>query len=201
MTKPSTRTGSPAHALQALRAIVMREVLKFVQQRGRLLSALVRPVLCSAAFAAGFRNVSGVAIGETYNTCIPYDAYIVSGLMGMVLLFDGMQSSLAMVSDREMGLMRLLLTAPLPRWWLLCAKLSANLRVKLRVKLCATAWLNVLQVLTFVIVAALIGTSLLTAPLWLLHGAVDTLAGTLMMVALGLLLSVYVKHLKTLQAP
>jgi ABC-2 type transport system permease protein len=179
-----TRTGSPAHALQALRAIVMREVLKFVQQRGRLLSALVRPVLWLAVFAAGFRNVFGVAIAEPYDTYIPYDVYIVPGLMGMVLLFNGMQSSLAMVYDREMGLMRLLLTAPLPRWWLLFAKL------------CATALLSVLQVLAFVIVAALIGTSLPMSALTTAHAAVATLAGALMMAALGLLLSVYVKQLE-----
>ena len=179
-----TRTGSPAHALQALRAIVMREVLKFVQQRGRLLSALVRPVLWLAVFAAGFRNVFGVAIAEPYDTYIPYDVYIVPGLMGMVMLFNGMQSSLAMVYDREMGLMRLLLTAPLPRWWLLFAKL------------CATALLSVLQVLAFVLVAALIGTSLPMSALTTAHAAVATLAGALMMAALGLLLSVYVKQLE-----
>jgi hypothetical protein len=67
----------------------------------------------------GFRNVFGVAINEPYDTYIPYDVYIAPGLVGMVLLFNGMQSSLAMVYDREMGLMRLLLTAPLPRWWIL----------------------------------------------------------------------------------
>ena len=178
------KVGSMQHALQALRAIVMREVLKFVQQRGRLLSALVRPVLWLAVFAAGFRNVFGVAIAEPYDTYIPYDVYIVPGLMGMVLLFNGMQSSLAMVYDREMGLMRLLLTAPLPRWWLLFAKL------------CATALLSVLQVLAFVIVAALIGTTLPVGGLSVLHAAVATLAGALMMAALGLLLSVYVKQLE-----
>lgn len=184
MITTNPRTGSPAHALQALRAIVMREVLKFVQQRGRLLSALVRPVLWLAVFAAGFRNVFGVAIAEPYDTYIPYDVYIVPGLMGMVLLFNGMQSSLAMVYDREMGLMRLLLTAPLPRWWLLFAKL------------CATALLSVLQVLAFVIVAALIGTSLPLSVPATAHAAVATLAGALMMAALGLLLSVYVKQLE-----
>ena len=178
------KVGSMQHALQALRAIVMREVLKFVQQRGRLLSALVRPVLWLAVFAAGFRNVFGVAIAEPYDTYIPYDVYIVPGLMGMVLLFNGMQSSLAMVYDREMGLMRLLLTAPLPRWWLLFSKL------------CATALLSVLQVLAFVLVAALIGTTLPAGGLFVLHAAVATLAGALMTAALGLLLSVYVKQLE-----
>ncbi len=178
------RVGGVSHALQALRAIVMREVLKFVQQRGRLLSALVRPVLWLAVFAAGFRNVFGVAIVEPYDTYIPYDVYIAPGLIGMVLLFNGMQSSLAMVYDREMGLMRLLLTAPLPRWWLLFAKL------------CATALLSFLQVVAFVAVAALIGTQLPLTGWSLLHGLVATLAAALMLASLGLLLSVYVKQLE-----
>ena len=34
-----------SHALQALRAIVLRELLKFGRQYGRLVSALVRPLL------------------------------------------------------------------------------------------------------------------------------------------------------------
>jgi ABC-2 type transport system permease protein len=180
----SARSGTVSHALQALRAIVVREVLKFVQQTGRLLSALVRPVLWLAVFAAGFRNVFGVAIVEPYDTYIPYDVYIAPGLIGMVLLFNGMQSSLAMVYDREMGLMRLLLTAPLPRWWLLLSKL------------CATALLSLLQVVAFVAVAAMLGTSLPLAGWPLLHALAATLAAALMLASLGLLLSVYVKQLE-----
>jgi ABC-2 type transport system permease protein len=177
------RRGLP-HALQALRAIVLREVLKFSQQTGRLVSALVRPLLWLAVFAAGFRNVFGVAIVEPYDTYIPYDVYIVPGLVGMVLLFNGMQSSLAMVYDREMGLMRLLLTGPLPRSWLLFCKL------------CATALLSVLQALAFVIVALLLGTELPVLSWTTLHALVALLAGALMLGALGLLLSVHIKQLE-----
>ena len=177
------RRGVP-HALQALRAIVLREVLKFSQQTGRLVSALVRPLLWLAVFAAGFRNVFGVAIVEPYDTYIPYDVYIAPGLIGMVLLFNGMQSSLAMVYDREMGLMRLLLTAPLPRSWLLFCKL------------CATALLSVLQALAFVIVALLLGTDLPVFEWSVLHALVALLAGALMLGALGLLLSVHIKQLE-----
>jgi ABC-2 type transport system permease protein len=178
------RNGTAAHALQALRAIVLRELIKFVQQRGRLISALVRPVLWLAVFAAGFRNVFGVAIVEPYDTYVPYYVYIAPGLIGMVLLFNGMQSSLAMVYDREMGLMRLLLTAPLPRWWLLLAKLIA------------TALLSLAQVLAFVAVAALLGTTLPMQPLSLLHALAAVLAAALMLASLGLLLSVYVRQLE-----
>ena len=181
MTHPRSPT---AHALQALRAIVSRELIKFAQQKGRLISALVRPVLWLAVFAAGFRNVFGVAIAPPYDTYIPYDVYIAPGLIGMVLLFNGMQSSLAMVYDREMGLMRLLLTAPLPRWWLLLAKLLA------------TALLSLVQVLAFVAVAALLGTTLPTEPRSLLHALAATLAAALMLASLGLLLSVHVRQLE-----
>jgi ABC-2 type transport system permease protein len=172
------------HALQALRAIVMRELFKFVRQYGRLASALVRPLLWLAVFAAGFRNVFGVSIVEPYDSYIPYDVYIAPGLVGMVLLFNGMQSSLAMVYDREMGLMRLLLTAPLPRPWILFAKL------------CATAVLSLVQAAAFVIIAALLGTVL---PVWGAHTPMVLLAAVsaaLMLGALGLLLSVHIKQLE-----
>lgn len=172
------------HWLQALRAIVLRELLKFARQYGRLVSALVRPLLWLAVFAAGFRNVFGVAIVEPYDTYVPYDVYIAPGLVGMVLLFNGMQSSLAMVYDREMGLMRLLLTAPLPRAWILFAKLVA------------TAVLSLAQAAAFVAVAALLGTAL---PLWgpqTLHVLLAALAAALMLGALGLLLSVHIRQLE-----
>ena len=115
-----------AHAGRALAAVTMREIIKFTQQRGRMLSALVRPLMWLAVFAAGFYNVFGVSIIPPYKTYITYQVYIVPGLLGIILLFHGMQSSLSMVYDREMGVMRLLLTAPLPRWVLLVCKLMAG---------------------------------------------------------------------------
>jgi ABC-2 type transport system permease protein len=147
-------------------------------------SALVRPLLWLAVFAAGFRNVFGVAVNEPYDTYIPYDVYIAPGLVGMVLLFNGMQSSLAMVYDREMGLMRLLLTAPLPRWWVLMCKLLA------------TAVLSLLQAAAFVAVAAMLGTVL---PVFGPHTPgllLAAVSSALMLGALGLLLSVHIKQLE-----
>lgn len=181
---PAAVTAGWQHALLALHAIVGREVFKFSRQYGRLLSALVRPLLWLVVFAAGFRNVFGVAVSEPYDTYITYDEYIAPGLIGMVLLFNGMQSSLAMVYDREMGLMRLLLTAPLPRWWVLACKLIA------------TTVLSLIQVLAFLVVAALLGTQL---PLWgpqLAHFLFALICGALMLGSIGLLLSVHIRQLE-----
>jgi ABC-2 type transport system permease protein len=51
--------------------------------------------------------------------------------MLMIQLFSGMQSSLSMVYDREMGNMRTLLVSPMPRWFLLSSKLVAGMTVSL----------------------------------------------------------------------
>ena len=117
------------HALRCLRGVAKRESLRFINQRSRFLSALVRPLVWLFIFAAGFRSVLGVSIIPPYETYILYEEYITPGLLGMILLFNGMQSSLSMVYDREMGSMRVLLTSPLPRWYLLLCKLLAGVFV------------------------------------------------------------------------
>jgi ABC-2 type transport system permease protein len=115
--------------LIAFLGILHREVLRFVLQRERFFAALVRPLVWLFIFAAGFRSVLGVSIQPPYQTYVLYEVYITPGLVGMILLFAGMQSSLAMVYDREMGSMRVLLVSPLPRWFLLTARLLAAVLV------------------------------------------------------------------------
>jgi ABC-2 type transport system permease protein len=122
---------SAGHALRALGGIIRRETLRTLRQRGRLVSAIVRPLVWIAVFAAGFRSVLGLSITPPYETYILYEVYVVPGLAAMMLLFHAMASSLAMVYDREMGSMRLLLTAPLPRWYLLAARLFASVLIGL----------------------------------------------------------------------
>ena len=112
--------------LRCLLGIILREGLRFLHQRERFLGALVRPLVWLFIFAAGFRSVLGVSIIPPYETYILYEEYIVPGLTAMILLFSGMQSSLSMVYDREMGSMRLLMVSPFPRWYLLLSKLVAG---------------------------------------------------------------------------
>jgi ABC-2 type transport system permease protein len=122
---------SLAQYLICLKGIVWREGLRFLHQRERFVAALVRPLVWLFIFAAGFRQVLGVSIIPPYETYVLYEVYITPGLMAMIQLFNGMQSSLSMVYDREMGNMRTLLVSPLPRWYLLSSKLVAGAAVSL----------------------------------------------------------------------
>ena len=114
-----------------LKGIVWREGLRFLHQRERFVAALVRPLVWLFIFAAGFRQVLGVSIIPPYETYVLYEVYITPGLMLLIQLFNGMQSSLSMVYDREMGNMRTLLVSPMPRWFLLSSKLVAGMAVSL----------------------------------------------------------------------
>jgi ABC-2 type transport system permease protein len=124
-----------------LAGVVWREGLRFLHQRERFVSALVRPLVWLFIFAAGFRQVLGVSIIPPYETYVLYEVYIAPGLMAMIQLFNGMQSSLSMVYDREMGNMRSLLVSPFPRWFLLGSKLLAGVAV------------SILQVYAFLLIA------------------------------------------------
>ncbi|MGL4315454.1 MAG: ABC transporter permease [Pseudomonas sp.] len=165
-----------------LHGVVLREWLRFIQQRSRFLSALVRPLLWLLVFAAGFRAALGISIIEPYDTYVTYETYIVPGLACMILLFNGMQGSLAMVYDREMGSMRVLLTSPLPRAFLLAARLLA------------TSLISLLQVYAFLAVAWLYGVQ---PPLpGLLTALPALLLAALLLSALGLLLSNGIRQLE-----
>ena len=179
-----------SHYIAALSALSRRETIKFFQQKGRLFSAFVRPALWLFVFAVGFRGVYGVDAGEPYlQRSVNYEYYILPGLTCMVLLFSGMQSSLSMVYDREMGIMRLLLTAPLPRWYLLTAKLLSG------------TFLSVLQAYSFLVICLPFDwwTGLRVGfndPLSWLYILPALILTGMMLGALGLLLSVHVKQLE-----
>jgi ABC-2 type transport system permease protein len=170
------------HARLALAAITGREVHKFLRQPGRLASSLVRPLLWMVVFAAGFRQMPDLGNVMPFNPDLDYRLYMVPGLALMVCLFNGMQSSLAMVYDREMGVMRLLLTAPLPRGYLLACKLAGG------------AFLSVLQALAYMIIVVVWGIGL--SPWQVLSALPALVLGALMLSAFGLMLSVYIKQLE-----
>ena len=172
---------APGYA-RCLSGIIRREALRWTNQRGRFVSALVRPLMWLVVFAAGLHFVLGVSITPPYRTYIPYEVYIAPGLAGMIQLFNGMQSSLSMVYDREMGSMRVLMVSPFPRWFLLSAKLLAGVAV------------SIVQVYIFLVIAWFWDIH----PPWTGYFAVlpALILSGLMLGALGLVLSSLIRHLE-----
>src|SRR5476649_2747766 len=185
----SSATIAPARAgfsltqyVTCLNGIVWREALRFLHQRERFVSALVRPLVWLFIFAAGFRQVLGISIIPPYETYILYEVYIAPGLIAMIQLFNGMQSSLSMVYDREMGNMRILLVSPLPRGYLLFCKLLAGTAVSL------------LQAYAFLLIALF--WDIAPPPAGYLTVLPALVLSSLMLGALGMLISSGIKQLE-----
>jgi ABC-2 type transport system permease protein len=100
----------------------------------------------------------------------------------MIQLFNGMQSSLTMVYDRETGGMRTLLVSPFPRWWLLTSKLLAGTLV------------SVLQAYAFLLIAWF--WEIEPPPLGYLTLLPALLLSGFMLGALGMLISSLIKQLE-----
>lgn len=169
-------------ALIALGAIVWREWLRFWQQRSRFFGALVRPLIWLMVFASGFRATLALPVSPPYDTQIAYDVYITPGLVGMIQLFNGMQHSLSLVYDREMGSMRVLLSSPHRLSWLLACRLLAGVLVSLA------------QVYGFLLIARLWGVDIPWSGLvWVLPALLVT--GVLLGAA-GMLISSWVNQIE-----
>ncbi len=170
------------HLALGLWVITERELAKFMRQRERLLSALVRPSLWLIVFASGLHDLLGVSIIPPYKTYTTYQEYILPGLLGMVVLFQAMQSALSLVYDRESGVMRVMLVTPLPRPWLLFGKILA-----------ATV-LALVQCAAFLLVALAFGIHLPWATMaWIIPALI---AAGLMLGSIGLVVSVYTRQIE-----
>jgi ABC-2 type transport system permease protein len=104
---------------RALGAIIERDLKRMLRQRGRLVSAMVRPLIWRVSIGGGMQTMV-----EQGNPGLRYKEFMVPGLLSMVLLFGSLLASLSMVYDKEGGVMRMLLMAPFPRYWIILARSS-----------------------------------------------------------------------------
>ena len=147
-------------------AVLEREALKLLRQRGRLLSAMVRPLLWLLVIGAGFKA----------------QTFLVPGVLGMTLLFGAMLAALSTVYDKESGVMRMLVIAPLAHYWIALAKtLGATLAA-------------LVQALMLLVLLALLGYVSSQVSLWLL--AVGLLGTAFACASLGMLVAAWSRTLE-----
>src|SRR5438046_324947 len=93
----------------AVYGIVAREFVRFVRQRGRVLASIGRPFVWLVFAGGGF---AAVFAGRNE---IDYRVYMAPGLLGMVVMFGSLLAALSTVTDREAGVLRMVLVAPIRR--------------------------------------------------------------------------------------
>ncbi|MEV0613011.1 ABC transporter permease [Nonomuraea sp. NPDC050404] len=105
------------HDLRAIKIVLHREMLRFANDRTRMLSMLVQPVLWLFVMGAGLGSlVRGSIPGVDYRT------FMYPGMISMTVIMTAMFSAGSIVWDREFGFLREMLVAPVSRWAIVVGK-------------------------------------------------------------------------------
>jgi ABC-2 type transport system permease protein len=98
------------HDLRAIKVVWTREMIRFSQDRIRIATALVQPILYVFVLGTG---LSSLTHGQTGNVSLR--TFIFPGVLSLSVLFTAMFSAVSIVWDREFGFLREMLVAPVRR--------------------------------------------------------------------------------------
>ena len=165
------------HQLRATWVVTRRELLRFKQDKARMVTMLLQPLL--------FIFVMGTGLGSIVDTGgdTSFETFLFPGVLATSVLFTAAFAGISLVWDREFGFLREMMVAPISRASIIWGKCLGGAIV-------ATGQSLVLL--------ALVGTvGLPYAPVLLLQLVGCLFLGALLLTALGVLLST---RIKTIQA-
>jgi ABC-2 type transport system permease protein len=122
--------------LAAIAALTKRDLVRFVRDRSQILGALGRPAIWMVLFGSGLHHAMNGAIGRG----VDYRQFVYSGALAMTILFGGMFQGVTIVWDREFGMLREVLVAPISRTAIALGKTIGGAAVALAQGLVAAAF-------------------------------------------------------------
>jgi ABC-2 type transport system permease protein len=151
-----------------------RELLRFVNERSRMVGSFAQPLIFLVIFGAGFGNLIGsVAPG------VNFIQFMYPGIIAMGVLTTSLFAGVSVVWDREFGFLRELLVAPIGRTGIVLGKAAGAAVVAL------------LQVALMLLIAPIVGVDLDVGIIVLLVPIVFILSIALS--GLGLLVASYMR--------
>jgi ABC-2 type transport system permease protein len=109
----------------AVGALTRRDLIRFARDRSQILGAVGRPAIWMLLFASGLRHsFTGSAGGS-----LEYRQFVYAGAIAMTILFGGMFQGVTIVWDREFGMLRAVLVAPVSRAAIVLGKTLAGASV------------------------------------------------------------------------
>ncbi len=99
-----------ASELRAIKVVWRREVIRFLNDRLRIVTSLVQPLLFLFVLGSGLQRL---ASGGTHGVSLR--TFIYPGILAITVMFIAMFSAASIVWDREFGFLREMMVAPVRR--------------------------------------------------------------------------------------
>ncbi len=97
--------------------VAYRKLLRFIQERSRLVTSYAMPLIFLVIFGAGF--------GQTIGAMVPgvnYLQFMYPGIIAMTVVMGAIMSGISVVWDREFGFLKEILVSPLGRSGIMLGK-------------------------------------------------------------------------------
>lgn len=96
--------------LRAVRAVWWREMIRFADDRVRIVTALIQPLLFLFVLAPGLQDLSAASTDG-----VDLTTFMFPGVLCMAIWFNAMISAASLVMDRQLGFLREMTVAPVRR--------------------------------------------------------------------------------------
>ena len=90
--------------------VAYREMLRFVQDRSRMISSFAFPLMFLVVFGAGFNRIVGSLEGD-----VDFIQFMYPGIIAMTVTMSSLFAGLSVVWDKEFGFLKELMVAPISR--------------------------------------------------------------------------------------
>ena len=105
--------------MSAMWTLIVLDMKRFWQDRIRLVSSLIQPLLYLFVLGSGLGASSQLG-GDNYRR------YIFPGVIALTLLFSSTFAAITIVLDRQIGFLKAVLVAPVPRWAIAAGRIGAG---------------------------------------------------------------------------
>jgi ABC-2 type transport system permease protein len=109
----------------AVVALTRRDLIRFSRDRSQILGAVGRPAMWMLLFASGLHHAFTGSLDARFG----YRQFVYAGAIAMTILFGGMFQGVTIVWDREFGMLRAVLVAPVSRTAIVLGKTVAGASV------------------------------------------------------------------------
>jgi ABC-2 type transport system permease protein len=166
------------HEARAAFVVWQRELIRFVKDPARVVSALVQPVLFLFVLGVGLSSIVNAGNGS-----VDFKTFLFPGVLATSVLFTAAFSGISMVWDREFGFLREMLVAPVSTMAILTGKCVGG------------ATVATLQSLILLALAGLVGVPYSPVMMLALAGLMFLMA--FMITALGMVLAARIKQVQS----
>jgi ABC-2 type transport system permease protein len=129
------REGGDAKRVGAVYTIWLREMIRFLRDKSRIIGTMGMPLFFLLFIGTGLNSAFSLTGG------VNYIQFMAPGIIGMVLLFGSVFSGLTVVIDKQFGFMKEILVTPVSRFSIVLGKALGG---------ATTAMMQALLLITFI---------------------------------------------------